>query len=175
MKFIIVFFLALIYLGCKDLSNDSAKNLSPKKEKDKHGFDYRIDFPDTLYLNKLYDGEIYYESPMDTIIKKFFNPEEDRYVVFRCPPGNGYTFRQKSYIDSIGEYRFGAVNNRTIPIYDLIFSKTGNYKISGFVNDLVLLNPETKYNKDEEKIRLIERDFPITLNIVVIDSVDINH
>ena len=135
-------------------------------------FKYKVKFPDTVYVNELNDGEIIYESPFDTITDNFSDPNQERYVVFRTLSNNSYFFYKDFYNDSLQEYRIGAIDNRTIPFYDLTFQKAGNYKIDGLINDLVLIEPQTKNNSDETNLRLLERDFPISFNVVVIDSTD---
>ena len=165
MRKLLIITILLCLVGCRGRNNSS--NIGTIKETN---FQYEIHFPDTVYVNKLYDGEITYQSPFDTIIEKFFDPKKKRYVVFRTLPNKSYSFHNDFLRDSLNEYRIGAIDNRSIPFYDLSFSTTGVFEINGLVNDQVLIEPKTKHNRDEFNFRLIEHDFPISLKVVVIDS-----
>ncbi len=169
MRIIILFLTGIVIFGCNDKKETSPKEISHNVKKENH-FQYQVNFPDTIYVNKSYAGEIYFESPLDTITEIFFDPKKYRYVVFTTLPHDLYTFHKDFYKDSLGEYRIGAIDNRIIPFYELYFNTTGTYKIEGLVNDLVLIQPNTKYNNDERNILLIEHNFPISFIVVVIDS-----
>ena len=163
--------LTMIFLiGCRDGGKTNGNFVSNSVEPDEI-FEHTVIFPDTVYINELNDGEIVYKSPVDTITDIFSDPKQNRYVVFRTLSNNSYSFHKEFYVDSIKEYRIGAINNRSIPFYDLSFTQTGTYKISGLINDLVLIQPQTKNNLDQTKVRLIEEDYPISFNVVVIDSI----
>lgn len=167
MRRFILLTVILVLAGCRD-EKETDDVVSQTVETDKF-FKYSVKFPDTVYVNELNDGEIIYESPFDTITDNFSDPIQDRYVVFRTLPNSSYSFYKDFYNDSLQEYRIGAIDNRTIPFYDLTFQKAGNYKIDGLINDLVLIEPQTKNNSDKTKVRLIETDFPMFFNVVVIE------
>lgn len=169
MKYILLLSLLLILFGCKEAGQPTDKPVSDSLEREKE-FTYKINFPDTVFLNKKNDGEILYESPYDTITDNFSESKQNRYVVFRTLSNNSYNFPKSLYNDSLQEYRIGAIDNRVIPFYELSFNTTGTYEIVGLINDQILIEPNTKYNSDKNNYRLIERDFPVSFKVVVIDS-----
>ena len=135
-------------------------------------FKYKIDFPDTVFVNDKNDGEIIYESPFDTITDNFSDPDKSRYVVFRILPNKSYNFLRDFYVDSLKEYRIGAIDNKSIPFYEFSFNETGIYEIEGLINDQILIESNTEYNNDKNNVRLIEKDFPVSFQVVVIDSAE---
>ena len=164
MRYILILFLFLF----------SCKQENGKKEiqtSDSEKFQFQVKFPDTVVVNEKNDGTIIFQSPIDTITDKFSDPEQNRYVIFRTLPNKDYNFLNEQFNDSLKEYRIGAIDNRTIPFYELVFNKTGDYKIEGLVNDQILIEPNTKFNKNKEDFRLIEKDFPISFKVVVVDKI----
>ena len=158
----------LIMISCRD-EKETGDVFSQTEDQDPF-FKYSMKFPDTVYVNELNEGEIIFESPFDTITETFSDSLESRYVVFRTLSSNSYKFLDNFYNDSLQEYRIGAIDNRTIPFYELSFNQPGIYKIKGYVNDQVLLESNTEHNSDSINLRLLEMDFPMSFNVVVIDS-----
>ncbi len=170
MKKYIFLFIPLVIIGCRneqEAGDEVSQSLKPDQK-----FEYSVKFPDTVYVNESNDGEIFYKTPLDTIVEKFFDPKQNRYVVLRTLSDSLYTFHSDQYSDSLKEYRIGAIDNRSLPFYDLSFKTTGTFEINGLINDLVLREPKTKNNSNENKVRLIEEDFPLSFRIVVIERND---
>lgn len=169
MKILSILSIIMILFGCRN-ENEPSKDVASRSKEKNNIFEYQVNFPDTVYVNRSYEGEISYKSPFDTITKKFSDPKQSRYVVFRTLPNKSYNFLRDFYVDSLKEYRIGAIDNRSIPFYDLSFKTTGTYEIKGLINDQILIDPNTKYNRDKNKIRLLEQDYPISFKVVAIDS-----
>ena len=118
---------------------------------------YELDFPDAVYRNKLYDGKIKYTSALDTIITTFGDKRKNRYTRFIMLKTNtvDYDFNhlKKVAIDS-----FGALDNRTIPFYDIKFPEAGVYYIDGIINDIVTIDTVSNSGKVKEDylVRFIE-------------------
>ncbi|MCF4102839.1 hypothetical protein L1I30_14265 [Gillisia sp. M10.2A] len=172
MRYILI--LSLFLISCKQENRKEEIRNSDSAHSQKK-YQFQVNFPDTVYVNEKNDGTIVFKSPIDTITESFSDPEQDRYVIFRTLPNNAYNFLNEQFNDSLKEYRIGAIDNRTIPFYDLTFEKTGTYEIEGLINDQVLIGPNTRFNKNKEDFRLVEKDFPVSFKVIVIDSIQKNN
>ena len=101
--------------------------------------EFKVDFPDTVELNKTYDGVIYFKSGLDSVITTFGNKQKNRYARF-------IVAKKHDHINDVEELRkvvvdtFGALNNREIPFYDIKFDKSGTYYLQGIIDDIVLID-----------------------------------
>lgn len=160
LSFIIIFF------SCKEKNTSSNKQeIRTNSYTEQTKFEYEFLFPDTVYTDKSYDGKIIFKSPLDSITEKIFEPKIYRYVVFRLPSKVNYNSNNRFYNDSLAEYRFGAVNNRTIPFYDISFNKRGVFYLDGIVHDIILIDTLS----DSNKTRLIDINKEVRHKVVVIE------
>ena len=130
--------------------------------------EFIINFPDTVHLGKEYKGEILYKSLLDTITSTFDDQHNIRYVRFIMLVNNNVDY-DDDYLKLIVKDTFGAIDNRKILFYGVKFDKLGEYYIDGLINDLVLIDTMTKYNKRTDKLRLIENEERVTHKVVVIE------
>ncbi|WP_281335982.1 hypothetical protein [Flavobacterium eburneipallidum] len=163
---IVVFALQIILFSCKKKEEIVANKQETKKYIQKR-IEYKIEFPDTVYLNKLYNGVVKYKSVLDTITTSFDDKKKNRYSVFYLTivdkPDRDY-----KHLKKIAK-KFGADNNREISIYDIKFTKTGIYYIDGIINDFVVIDENKKNKNGEELVRLIENEERVIHKVVVIE------
>jgi hypothetical protein len=101
--------------------------------------EFKVDFPDTVKLNKTYDGVIYFKSGLDSVITTFGDKKKNRYARF-------IVAKTHERINDVEELRkvvvdtFGALSNRKIPFYDIKFNKPGTYYLQGIIDDIVLID-----------------------------------
>ena len=128
---------------------------------------FEINFPDTVYINRSYNGEIKYKSKLDTIITTFGDSKKNRYTRF--------IMRKSKYVNydfnilklNIKD-TFGAINNRIIPFYNIKFNELGIHYIDGIINDIVYIDTVKSKRKDSDLVRLIENEVRVTHKVVVI-------
>lgn len=128
-----------------------------------------LEFPDTVIVNKLYEGNLYFQTALDSLTTKFNDKEKIRYVRFAM-----LTTDRPDYSDNVLKRKvtdtFGAINNRQIPIYDISFKNVGTNYIEGYINDIVLKDTLTKYNPSSEEVRLIENNYRVTKKVIVVED-----
>ena len=101
--------------------------------------EFKVDFPDTVKLNKKYDGVIYFKSGLDSVITTFGDKKKNRYARF-------IVAKTHERINDVEELRkvvvdtFGALSNRKIPFYDIKFNKPGTYYLQGIIDAIVLID-----------------------------------
>ncbi len=129
----------------------------------------QINFPDTVYKNKAYNGEILFVSKLDTITTVFTDKQKDRYVIANVFLTKNIDY-DHNYLKKVAKDLYGAVDNRHIPLDSLVFYDIGNYFIDAIVNDAVYIDSSQKNEKGEELLRLIETEVRVTKKVVVIDK-----
>lgn len=161
-------FLMISITSCKDNAN-SEKELIKKKVAVKNKFknssvEFNFDFPDTIYVNKEYNGKINYKSVLDSITTSFEDDKKSRYITFYMNKTKDLNYRiedlKKMKLDT-----FGALNNRLIPIYGIKFSEVGVHYLDGIINDHISIDT----NKGEDKVRYIENVVRASHKVIVIE------
>ena len=163
---LILFMILVIFSSCKK-KEIITHNYINEKDIDKK-IECQIEFPDTVYLNKEYDGVVKYKSILDTITTSFDDKKKKRYPIFYL------TIVDKPELD----YRhlkkmakiFGAHDNREIPFYDIKFEKTGTYYIDGIINDYVVIDINKRNERGEELVREIENEERVTKKVIVVSE-----
>lgn len=161
-------FTSQLFICCKE--NNSQNQTAPintsieKTQK----ITFKIEFPDTVYINQLNDGEITYSSVLDTIITTFGDSKKNRYTRFIMTTSTNVDYDYKE-LKTKAKDTFGALNNRSIPFYDIKFGKAGVYYIDGIINDIVLIDTITKNKSNYDVLRFIENEERVTKKIVVLD------
>lgn len=130
----------------------------------------KFNFPDTVYRNKSYNGLINYESVLDTTTNVMEKANGiDRYIVYglRKTKTIDYEFKKlkKVRLDT-----FGAVNNRAIPFFDIIFTEAGTFYLDGVINEHVTVDTLQRPKKPTDKVRYIENEVRATHKVIVIDE-----
>jgi hypothetical protein len=125
-------------------------------------------FPDTVYLNKLYNGKIEYKGVLDSITTSFDERTKSRYISFYMIKTKNIDYEMKQ-LYKVKLDTFGAIDNRTIPFYDLKFTELGVNYIDGIINDHITIDTLTK-PKPTDKVRYIENVLRATHKVFVIES-----
>ena len=131
----------LINTSCKNPKNHS--DLSPdtvKPDSSQTEMSYRIIFPDTVKLNKEYDGYIEYKGAFDSVTTKMFGDKFKRRVVLEIDSISGFSANKKFYDNKQSGYRFLALNNHKIPLLDFSFHSLGTFEMEYNLEDSYLLN-----------------------------------
>lgn len=158
----------LFTFSCKKIENNKVNGQS-EISKINNYIDYHVKFPDTVYVNRSYDGEINYVSHFDSIIEIFGDKEKNRYVFVSLVVTNKLE-DDIVHLKKVVKDTFGAIDNRLIPIYDVLFPTKGDYYIDGIINDAVFIDLNKKDENGENLIRWIEDEVRITKKVVVIDK-----
>lgn len=130
---------------------------------------YEIDFPDTVYINEKYDGDINFISAFDSVTSEFGNRDKYRYVFTALTINHDIKY-DFNYLKKIVKDTFGAIDNRKIPIRNLSFPKKGVHYIDGLINDAVFIDLHMKDEDGEDLIRWIENEVRITKKVIVIEK-----
>ena len=165
--YMLITFFSFYFLSCK---SDKKNDINEKIEK----YDiYNFQFPDTVLLNKRYNGFVYYKSSLDTMVANFNENEKSRfaYLLIKKTKYINYSFKDldKFQLDTIP-----SISNGKFLLLDIRFDSVGVFYIDGKVSDIVLVNINKKDNNGENLIRMINNDFRVTHKVVVIDSLGLS-
>jgi len=167
MKYILYFILILFFVSCKQ-ENNNLKNKNPKKANytsySSKSASWDLYFPDTIILNRKYDGRIVYKGILDTITTSF-EDEHSRYVRVVLMTSDKLNVDIET-LRKTKKDTFGAVNYREIPFYNISFKKLGVNYIHGYIIDHAFL--DAKGTKPEDSlVRMIEREVTINCEVFV--------
>lgn len=169
---LLMIILAFVFFGCNGKRKTERNQILNDENLDLKKIERiwcEINFPDTVYKNSAYDGEILFISQLDTITTVFTDKQKDRYVI-----ANVFLTKNIDYdhdqLKKVAKDLYGAVDNRHIPLDSLVFYNTGDYFIDAIVNDAVYMDLFQKNEKGEELLRLIETEVRVTKKVVVIDK-----
>ena len=169
---LLIIVLAFVFFGCNGERKTESSQLFKDKRLDLRNVESiwcEINFPDTVYKNKLYNGEILFISQLDTITTLFTDKQKDRYVMANVFLTNNIDYDHDS-LKEVAKNLYGAVDNRHIPLDNVIFPNVGDYFIDAIVNDAVYIDLFKKNDKGEDLLRLIETEVRVTKKVVVIDK-----
>jgi hypothetical protein len=159
-------FLFVFLLSCKkEIQNRKIEKF--KKYSKEATISFEFNFPDTVYINRSYDGEIKYKSTLDTIITTFGDSKKNRYTRFIMRKSK-YVKYDFNILKLNIKDTFGALNNRVIPFYNIKFNELGIHYIDGIINDIVYIDTVTSKRKNSDLVRLIENEVRVTHKVVVI-------
>ncbi|SHL93382.1 hypothetical protein [Flavobacterium chilense] len=130
---------------------------------------FSFDFPDTVFVNKMYDGNINYKSHLDTITTSFDDTKKNRYIYYAYTKHQDVNYSE-DFLKKNTKDTFGARNNRLIPLYGIQFNKLGLNYIDGIIIDEVMIENGSKNSKGEAMTRIITNEFRATHKVVVIDK-----
>lgn len=162
----LIFFFTNCKKGLKEVSIVEDKNVTTELT---NKIWYEVKFPDTVYVNEKYDGNVNFISAFDSITTEFGNQDKYRYV-FTALTINHNVEYDFDYLRKIVKDTFGAVDNRQIPIRDLSFPKKGIYYIDGLINDAVFIDLQKEDENGDDLVRWIENEVRITKKVIVIDK-----
>jgi hypothetical protein len=159
----------IIILGSLMFFLVSCKKETKNIKKQEPNYSINVDFPDTVYANKYYNGKINYKNDLDTITTKILDTKKNRFIqyVFSVTKDINYDVEdlKKKEKDT-----FIAINNRMIPLYNMRFNKVGVRYIDGIIIDEVGIENGGKNEKGEPMTRVITQEFRVTHKVVVIEK-----
>jgi len=172
----IAILLSVFITSCKEDADGvfAAPEIESKKEFE---IDYKISFPDTVYVNKEYDGKIFYKSILDTVTTSFEDKEKERYTILYLKLLSNYVYDDFDFekFKKTSKLKYGATNNREISFDKIKFDSIGTYYINGVIQDFVVIDLKEKNENGEDMVRLIEKQEEILHKVVVVDkSVQLN-
>ncbi|MFH6947852.1 hypothetical protein ACHRV6_05135 [Flavobacterium sp. FlaQc-51] len=146
---------------------------SCKKEKKivERSDNYKISFvfPDTVFVNELYDGKINYENDLDTIDTTLNNPKKYRYIDYYFVKTKNVNYTDE-YLKKITSDTFTAEHYRSIPLYAIRFDRLGVNYIDGLITDKVMIQIGEKDEKGDILTRIITNEFRVTKKVFVIKN-----
>ncbi|MFN3968877.1 hypothetical protein [Flavobacterium sp.] len=158
---VILLFVSLVIFSCK--KKDAIETKKHTQERIK----YKVQFPDTVIVNKPYNGVIKYQSSLDTVTTTFDDKKKNRYVLFFMTITQNPNYDEK-HLKQIFSDTFGASNNREIDIENIQFNKPGIFYIDGIINDYVVIDLDKKNKEGTKIVREIEDEKRVTHKVVVI-------
>lgn len=153
---------ATIMVSCNNENKSFNKN-NTQTEFRNESMSYIFDFPDTVSSNKSYNGMIIYKNILDTITTHLTNPKDslrDRYITYSMTMTK--KLLDENSLKSTIKDTFGAIDNRTIPLFKLKFKSPGVYFIDGFITDNGYITVS-----GGDSIRIITNEFRISHRVVV--------
>ena len=160
MKRIILFGFILFLISC---SNKNSSNEINKLTKNPElTFEY---IPNTVYLNKTYEGRLHYSSELDTIV---LGKNESRYIFLFLTTEKG-TFDKVEEIEKVNHLIFGIDDNRFID-FKFKFEKDDSRTLNIILQDMVIL--ENYY--DNGKSRIIEHTSRVKYVFIVMENEHLN-
>ncbi len=155
--------LVFMFFAC---NNKNDKESVPKKDKSKN---YRFDFPDTLIVNKKYNGVLYYESKLDSISTKIGDLENYRYSRLLITKTDKIASTNDEIFKKIKD-TFWAKNNREIIFTDVVFDKIGVFYLEGYIYNLAGVKLAKKDENGENMYDMIEEFEPVIHKVIVIEK-----
>ncbi|MDQ6528090.1 hypothetical protein [Flavobacterium sp. LHD-85] len=159
-KIVAIVILIVSLISCK-------KEVNSKKAYAK----FSIDFPDTVVVNKYYEGRIIYKSNLDTItvILNEVDSKKSRMLEYAFAKTKIINQDEEALKRIIADTMYSK-SNLSIPLF-LKFNKLGVNYIDGIIKDEVWIDTiEIKNKKKEKKMRIITNEFRATKKVVVIDD-----
>lgn len=157
--------LSAIFFSCKNEKKRIDKVKSNRVFKSEN-VSFKFLFPDTVYLNKEYNGEIIYNGVLDSISKKVgTHGKVSRFIEYHHTTTNSANISIEMLKDKKLDTA-GAVSIDTIPFYNVKFIRLGVNYIDGIIDDSAYL--ENFYEDGE--MRVIANRTRATHKVVVIDS-----
>lgn len=156
--------LLLIFVVCFTSCKKDLNNIESNKEKN---FYAKVNFPDTIYLNKYYNGKINYRNALDTITASLNNPEKYRFIDFAFLRTDNINYNE-DYLKKIVTDTFTSENNRIIPLYNIFFDKLGVNYIDGIITDQVSIEGGGKDKAGKPMTRIITNEFRVSHKVIVV-------
>lgn len=161
----------IVFVSCKE--NTDVFLEAPKKDLEREfEIDYKISFPDTVYVNKEYEGKIFYKSILDTVTTSFEDKEKERYTILYLKLISKYVYNDFDFekFKKTSKLQYGATNNREISFDKIKFDSIGTYFLNGVIQDFVVIDLKIKDENGEDMFRIIEKQEEILHRVVVIDK-----
>lgn len=161
-KTIILTIITLITISCKE-------NKKTTKKYKITGHEISITFPDTVFVNELYDGKINYKNDLDSIDTTLNNIKKYRYIDYYFVKTKNINYTDE-YLKQNSTDTFTAEHHRSIPLYAIRFDSLGVNYIDGIIVDEVNISHGAKSKNGKPMDRIITHEFRITKKVIVIDK-----
>lgn len=148
---IVLLWTFFLFICCK---NKEVKSFDEDKKNNEQNIEYlaKVDFPDTIFSNKKYKGNIVYTSSFDNIVKKLNNYKSDTtrivMLVYYLPEKQDGT---NINIESIAYDTTFTYELPNVPIRDIEIKEKGKYRLSWLIKDMIIIDTI----KDKENIHTI--------------------
>lgn len=166
-----IFVILQFCFSCKN----SNENIIEKKINPKLFYNdvvqFEFEFPDTVIINKSYNGKIKYKGILDTIttIFDFENKKKSRYIMYSFTKTKLINYDDE-HLSKIALDTIGALNNKTILLSDMKFTELGIIYIDGIINDSAFLGLDQKDEDGDYLTRVIKNEVRATSKVVVIEN-----
>lgn len=160
-----VFFLiviSLILISCNKEKKTAGNNKIINHE-------INIVFPDTVFLNELYNGKINYKNDLDSIDTSLSNEKKYRYIDYYFVKTKNINYTDE-HLKKITTDTFTAEHYKSIPLYSIRFDSLGINYIDGIIVDEVNISHGAKGKNKEPMDRIITNEFRVTKKVVVIEK-----
>ncbi|OMQ11773.1 hypothetical protein [[Flexibacter] sp. ATCC 35103] len=159
---ILLIILMLVICCKKNNDNDMVKKKYLKSST------ISVDFPDTVFIGRGYDGKINYQNGLDTVTTKLLDIKRLRFIEYgflkTTTINYDYKYLKKNMIDT-----FTSETNRTIPLYNISFNKLGVNFIDGIITDQVRIDTIMLHDGImQPRTRIITDEFRVTKKVLVI-------
>ncbi|WP_123774007.1 hypothetical protein [[Flexibacter] sp. ATCC 35103] len=145
--------------------------VSCKKEKKivETSDNYKISFvfPDTVFVNELYDGKINYKNSLDSITTKVLDAKKPRYISYAFTITKDINYNI-SHLKKIEQDTIYTNSSEFIPLSIISFNQLGVNYIDGIITDKVEIENVSKNNQGELMTRVITNEFRVTKKVLVI-------
>ena len=160
MKYVLYLTLLLFFVSCKQ-ENKNLKKVHYTYYNSKE-VSWDLYFPDTVVLNRKYNGRIIYKGILDTITTSF-DDEHSRYIKVYLKTSDKLKIDVKT-LQKMAKDTFGAISNKEIPFYDISFKKLGVNYIHGYIVDHAFLEAE---GKPKDLVRMLENQVTVIGKVFV--------
>lgn len=158
---ILILGLFIVLFSCKKEEVKPAKKLKKKVE-------ITLIFPDTVYINELYDGKINYKNDLDTVTTRFDDLKKARFLEYNFLLTKDIN-HNNDYIKKNSKGNFIAETNRIIPLYGIMFRKLGLNYFDGIITDEVEIENGGKLKDGKLGTRIITDEIRLTRGVYVIE------
>lgn len=162
---ILLFSVVLLVISCDETKKKTSKQTIKTTTEE---ISYRISFPDTVKLNQLYNGKVFYKSKLDSITTSFNDIDRRRYTLLMQHQTKDIKYDFTELSKRVKD-TFGAINNREIPFYDVKFNSIGVHYIDGIIYDSVVLDTITGEKKPTDELPMKRRYRRVTKKVIVVN------
>lgn len=140
------------------------------KKRNLKSYSITMDFPDTVFIHKGYDGKINYKNALDTVTTKLLDINRLRFIEYGFLKTNIANL-DKKYVKKNMTDTFISKTNRIIPLYNIYFDKLGVNFIDGIITDEVRIDSiMLRDGTMQPSTRIITNDFRVTKEVFVIEN-----
>lgn len=126
-----------------------------------------VNFPDTIHINKIYEGNIIYTSTFDSITTKLnADGEITRYIMLIYYEPYNLNKDKNQFTEIITDTTF-TYKLPEVPIRNIQFKEPGKYQLNWLIKDMVIFDT-IKGRKDSEPLPMKIEETRVSKRIVVV-------